>query len=139
MNFAAEETVSDFIKHFKGRKVKTMSEIWLFVRLFKLCKVLNQSKEDLIIPFNRRCLAGLFFIISNFLAFVNISDAEWSIQVADEPKSFYGTSYCEPSSRAIAINASNHPHIVYGGGSGLYYACYDGSSWQEREGRYIIR
>ena len=94
--------------------------------------VLNQSKGGfVIIPFNRRCLAGLFFILSNFLAFVNISDAEWSIQVVDAPKSFYGAGFCEPSSRAIAINASNHPHIVYGGGSGLYYTYYDGSSWQE--------
>jgi len=84
----------------------------------------------MIIPFSRRCLVGLFFIILNFFAFVNISYAEWSIQVADAPKSFYGTSFCEPSSRAIVIDTSNHPHIVYGGHE-LYYAHYDGSNWQE--------
>ncbi len=54
----------------------------------------------------------------------NAATVTWSIETADAPKSF---SY--PSSRAIAVDSNNHPHIVYGGEC-LYYAYYDGVIWR---------
>lgn len=47
----------------------------------------------------------------------------WATEYLDEPRFFDGLS-----SRAIAIDADNHPHIAYGGDH-LYYAYHDGSSW----------
>lgn len=53
----------------------------------------------------------------------NVSSDTWKIEAVDAPK--YFTAFY---SRAIAVDASNHPHIAYGG-EHLYYAYYDGSTW----------
>lgn len=47
-----------------------------------------------------------------------------AIEKGDNPKNF---SDFYP--RAIAVDASGHPHIVYGGDH-LYYTYYDGNSWR---------
>ncbi|WKZ19083.1 MAG: hypothetical protein QY310_00655 [Candidatus Jettenia sp. CY-1] len=47
----------------------------------------------------------------------------WQIKAVDAPKYF---NYL--SSRAIAVDTSNHSHIAYGGDR-LYYACHDGNVW----------
>jgi hypothetical protein len=44
----------------------------------------------------------------------------WYIEGADTPRNFQQS--------AIALHSSNNPHIVYGG-DGLYYAYYNGASW----------
>ena len=54
---------------------------------------------------------------------VNTSADTWKIEAVDAPKYFY-----DFYSRAIAVDASNHPHIAYGGDH-LYYAYHDGSKW----------
>ena len=48
----------------------------------------------------------------------------WDTEAADAPK-YFGRL----SSRAIAVDASNHSHIVYGGDH-LYYAYHDGTAWR---------
>ncbi|MBI2556679.1 MAG: hypothetical protein HYW13_04560, partial [Planctomycetes bacterium] len=53
----------------------------------------------------------------------NSSSTTWTIEAVDAPKGFSNFS-----SRAIAIDSSNNPHIAYGGDH-LYYAHYNGSSW----------
>ena len=79
----------------------------------------------MIIAFSKRCLLGLFFILVALVVFkVNASEAAWSIETAVTEKNFGSTK----SSRAIAVDASGNPHIVYGGNS-LFYAYYSGSSW----------
>ncbi len=49
---------------------------------------------------------------------------EWTIERVDAPKYFSGFS-----SRAIALDRNNRPHIAYGGDH-LYYAHFDGIGWQ---------
>ncbi|HHT9146998.1 MAG TPA: hypothetical protein ACFYD4_15195, partial [Candidatus Wunengus sp. YC61] len=53
----------------------------------------------------------------------NSSSTTWTIEAVDAPKRF---SYF--SSRAIAIDSNNNPHIAYGE-KNLYYAHYNGSNW----------
>ena len=78
----------------------------------------------MIITVTRRCLLCLFFILVTLVVFrVNTSEAAWSIETAVISKYF---SYS--SSRAIAVDASGNPHIVYGSNN-LFYAYYNGSSW----------
>ena len=64
----------------------------------------------MIITVTRRCVLGLFFVMLCLSAYVNTSTAAWTIQAVDAPKNFY-----DFYSRAIAVDASNHPHIAYGG------------------------
>ena len=47
----------------------------------------------------------------------------WNTEEVDAPKYFGWLS-----SRAIAVDASGHPHVVYGGDH-LYHAYHDGTSW----------
>ncbi|MEK7776876.1 MAG: hypothetical protein AAB331_05805, partial [Planctomycetota bacterium] len=57
---------------------------------------------------------------------IHSTDAElltWSTEAVDAPRYF---DYL--SSRAIAVDANNQPHIVYVGDH-LYHAYYDGSAW----------
>ena len=44
----------------------------------------------------------------------NTPSGTWKIEAVDAPK-YFANFY----SRAIAVDASNHPHIAYGGGSSL--------------------
>ncbi len=53
----------------------------------------------------------------------NASSDAWKIEAVDAPKYFSNSS-----SRAIAIDAHNYPHIAYGGDH-LYYAYFHGSKW----------
>ncbi len=53
----------------------------------------------------------------------NTADLTWNTEAVDAPKYFD-----QFSSRAIAVDASGHPHVVYGGDH-LYYAYYDGTAW----------
>lgn len=56
---------------------------------------------------------------------VPLSDtATWAIEPVDGR-----TSFNDSSARTIDIDASNRPHIVYGGNR-LYYVFYNGSNWQ---------
>ena len=48
----------------------------------------------------------------------------WNTEEVDAPKYFKRLS-----SRAIAMDANNRPHIVYGGDH-LYHAYHDGTAWQ---------
>ena len=52
--------------------------------------------------------------------------AVWHIGCVDCPRYFTGNGI---SSRSLALDSSGNPHIVYGGGNGIYYAYYDGASW----------
>ncbi len=54
----------------------------------------------------------------------NSSLTTWTIEAVDPPRRFSNFS-----SRAIAIDSNNNPHIAYGGDDHLDYAHYNGSSW----------
>ena len=49
--------------------------------------------------------------------------ADWNIEFVEPPKSFVNTS-----TRAIALDSNGFPHTAYSGDN-LYYAFYDGISW----------
>ncbi|MBF8277484.1 MAG: exported protein of unknown function [Candidatus Brocadiaceae bacterium] len=53
----------------------------------------------------------------------NAATLTWAIEAVDAPRYFDWLS-----SRAIAVDAGNHPHIAYGG-EHLYYAYHDGAAW----------
>ncbi|MEK6729956.1 MAG: hypothetical protein AABY76_08030, partial [Planctomycetota bacterium] len=53
----------------------------------------------------------------------NAATVTWTIEAVDAPGYFDWLS-----SRAIAVDAGNHPHIAYGG-EHLYYAYHDGTTW----------
>ena len=74
-----------------------------------------------------RLLTSLSLIVFALVfAMVSTSEAAWKKKVVDESKQF-SNFY----SRAIAVDAGGHPHIVYGGRH-LYYAYYDGSRWHRK-------
>ncbi len=50
--------------------------------------------------------------------------AGWRTECVDCPR-YFGNA----GSRSLALDSSGNPHIVYGGGDGIYYAYYDGLSW----------
>jgi len=58
----------------------------------------------------------------------NSALADWHIGCVDCPRYFTGVE-----SRALALDSSGNPHIVYGGrggiSDGIHYAYYDGVSW----------
>ena len=54
----------------------------------------------------------------------NAATFTWEFETPDAPKYFDLLS-----SRAITVDASNHPHIAYGGDH-LYYAYHDGTTWR---------
>ncbi len=62
------------------------------------------------------------FIIAVILV-PSLTCASWNIVYVDAPRNF-----TEFSSRAVAIDSSGNPHVVYGRDS-LYYAYYNGSIW----------
>lgn len=74
---------------------------------------------------NKKCIFTLFLaFITLVFAVANTSATTWTIEMVDD------TNYYYLSSRAIAIDAGGHPHIVYGSrGSNLYHAYHDGTSW----------
>ena len=72
---------------------------------------------------NRLLLSLCLIVFALVLFQVNTSEAAWKKKVVDDKRKF-SNFY----SRAIAVDASNHPHIAYGGDH-LYYAYYDGSTW----------
>lgn len=47
----------------------------------------------------------------------------WQVEPVDLAKSF-----SLMSTRSLALDGADHPHIAYGG-NGLYYAYHDGSNW----------
>ncbi len=71
---------------------------------------------------------GLSILVLVFVTLVpavaNTLAATWTIEAVDYPDIRVG----DLSSKAIAVDISGHPHIVFGGYL-LYYAYYDGNSW----------
>lgn len=52
------------------------------------------------------------------------ADTAWAIQCVDCPKHFNSMG-----NRSLRMDSASRPHVAYGGDR-LYYACYDGASWQ---------
>ena len=69
-------------------------------------------------------LTLIIIFVSLIMIFANTFANIVAIEKGDNPKNF---SDFYP--RAIAVDASGHPHIVYGGDH-LYYTYYDGTSWR---------
>ncbi len=73
---------------------------------------------------------NIYFFILIFIRILicgnAISSAEntWTTEAVDALK--YFTDF---SSRAIAIDKNNHPHMAYGGAH-LYYTYFDGTEWK---------
>lgn len=64
---------------------------------------------------------GVF--VGNGVEGAHTAKVAWAIETVDMPKDILFLS-----SRIIAVDTSNHPHIAYGGDC-LYYAYHDGNSW----------
>ena len=81
-----------------------------------------QKEEKIMI--GKSCLLTLFlFLVSLLLITAKTSGATWTTEAVDAPKIF--TDFY---SRSLTVGTDDHPHIAYGGDH-LYYAFYDGTSW----------
>ncbi len=74
---------------------------------------------------NSKSYLSVLFVtlISLLLITAKTSGATWTTEAVDAPKIF--TDFY---SRSLAVDTDDHPHIAYGGDH-LYYAFYDGTSW----------
>lgn len=72
---------------------------------------------------NPHCLPSEEKVFGNGVEGAHTSGTTWATEYLDEPRFFFHLS-----SRAIAVDANNHPHIAYGGDH-LYYSYHDGESW----------
>jgi len=71
---------------------------------------------------NPGCLSSEEKVVGMSVEGAKAATATWAIEAVDAPKGFH------TSSRVIAVDAGNHPHIAYGGDH-LYYAYHDGAAW----------
>ena len=65
-------------------------------------------------------LMGILLITGGLLPGAPAYAADWNMEAIDAPK--------HPQESAIALDSTNRPHIAYGGDA-LYYAYYNGASW----------